>query len=174
MLSDVVQKILEYKIAYDPTGPAYDCGQATETSARRRRRTPQPTLHPAAQAAPPTKRRDDEGVWATRAIHTRRPTPRRGHNTCTVGTCSVLLRGGDDVLPEFPTLARPSLRCSRRHRSTAGVSVWATRHQTGPHEVVGRASAMPQTAPQRGRQLELVTSMALRSGRRGTREDPTR
>ena len=108
----------------------------------RRRRTPGPTHRPAGLAAPPTKRCDDEGLWAPCTIRTWRSTPCRTHSTCTVGTSTVLLRGGGDVPPEFPTLARPSLRCSRAHRTAPVASVRTSRHRRSrPDRSAGVASS---------------------------------
>ena len=110
---------------------------------RRSRGTPGPTHCPAGLAAPPTKRCDDEGLWAPCTIRTWRSTPCRAHSTCTVGTSTVLLRGGGDVPPEFPTLARPSLRCSRAHRSAAVAADRASRHRRCSAGVASSTWARP-------------------------------
>ena len=99
------------------------------THTRRRRRTPGPTRRPAGLDARRATRCVALGLWAPCTIRTWRSTPSRAGSTCTVGTSTVLLRGGGDAPPEFPTLARPSLRCSRAHRSAAVASVRASRHR---------------------------------------------
>ena len=78
----------------------------------------------------------------------------------TVGTSAVLLRGGGGVPSEFPTLARPSRRCSRPHRRAVVASVGATRH---PSSRPDRSAAVASVGATRHQSAGLDRSAAVAS-----------